>query len=219
MFIVMEGHDGLGKSTQVKILAEHLTRLGYDVLVTHSPGGEPTADKLRSIALYSDPPVEPITRALLTQASRIENWRNLIAPHLKKDKAIVISDRWHWSGYLYQCVGEGMSLDQWLLMSDILHQSRADLTIVLTMDELARKELIANQDAIVYDSAGNVKPACIMESQGSDFETRIADAISRNEQLLRFTSSYSRVEYGYVDAMAADIYTHVYNKMLSMGME
>lgn len=204
MFIAIEGHDGLGKTTQVRLLSESLTKQGYDVLVTHSPGGCPEAEELRNLALYSTPPPSANVRSWLTQSSRMENWTRLIKPHLAKKNAIVITDRWHWSGYLYQCVGEGTKWSDWVKMSTILEEAIPDLTIVLNMDEEQRQLLVQNH-APQLDVNGKLKPPCVMEAQGLEFEARISKAITEGSMLDTLANHVAYVEFTDLGVMANKI--------------
>ena len=70
LFITLEGTEGCGKSTQAKLLGEHLRNQGYDTVETREPGGTPLAEKIRSLLLdRADEPVAPETEAFLVLAA------------------------------------------------------------------------------------------------------------------------------------------------------
>lgn len=108
-FITLEGIEGSGKSTQVKLLVDYLTRHKIEHLTTREPGGTPIAEAIRKILL--DPACAemlPETELLLYCASRAQHTGELILPALKAGK-VVISDRYYDSSYAYQ--GAARELD------------------------------------------------------------------------------------------------------------
>lgn len=101
-FIVFEGGEGSGKSTQAKLLVERLKKEGKNVIYTKEPGGTPVADKIREIFLYQNTePVVPKTELFLLLASRAQHVTQKIAPALKEGTH-VICDRFSGSTYAYQ---------------------------------------------------------------------------------------------------------------------
>ncbi len=102
LFIVFEGVEGSGKSTQVELLANSLRAEGHDVVVTREPGGPPVAERIRDVLL--DPNgkgMDARTEALLYAAARAEHVRHVVAPALDSDK-IVVCDRFIDSSLAYQ---------------------------------------------------------------------------------------------------------------------
>lgn len=109
-FIAFEGGEGAGKSTHSKRLAEYLTSLGHDVIVTREPGGTGTAEKIRNVLL--DPEVTDLpnqAEALLFAAARADHAWNKIRPALERG-AIVICDRYIDSSAAYQGGGRGLGV-------------------------------------------------------------------------------------------------------------
>lgn len=186
MFIVFEGHDGVGKSTQVTKLREYFESLGRNVVQVRTPGTTPIAEELRLLANrpYGADLATPDVRNLLMSAARIQTWQTVIKPALAKG-SVVIADRWLWSGYLYQIVGEGLDYNEWKIINRVLLTKDAspDLTIVMTLDESERRRrkriLNASQESIGVDA---------MELQGEEFDNKIAKAIHACKELAILSS-------------------------------
>jgi dTMP kinase len=108
MFVVLEGIDGCGKSTQARLLVEELRRRKQDVLHLHEPGGTSLGEKLRTLILTPDAQVEIHSRAeaLLYSAARAELVRSVLAPALKAGRTVVC-ERYYYSTVAYQGYGLG----------------------------------------------------------------------------------------------------------------
>ncbi len=112
-FIVFEGIEGAGKSSQLKALKTTLEQKGYRVCLTREPGGTPIAEKLRCILAAQDThePLSAKTELLLMYASRLQHIEHVIQPALQ-DGQIVLCDRFFWSSFAYQSGGRGIPLEQ-----------------------------------------------------------------------------------------------------------
>lgn len=109
LFITFEGPDGAGKSTQLRLLANHLGELGIPYITTREPGGTSISDKIRTILLDpNNSSMVPKTEALLYAASRAQHVAEVIRPALARGE-IVICDRYIDASIAYQAVGLGMS--------------------------------------------------------------------------------------------------------------
>lgn len=111
IFIVMEGPDGSGKSTQIELLKKYLEEQGYEILVTREPGGTVIGEKIRDIIL--DPAhkaMSDVTEMLLYAASRAQLMSEVIGPALEEGK-IVISDRFVDSSIVYQGIARGLGIE------------------------------------------------------------------------------------------------------------
>jgi len=112
LFIVFEGLDGAGKSTQADLLLAELGRSGQAALGVREPGGTPLGDRLREILLGREDrlQLEPESELLLYQASRCQLVRQVIRPALARGQTVV-SGRYVLSSLAYQGYGRGLALE------------------------------------------------------------------------------------------------------------
>jgi len=95
-FITFEGGEGVGKSTQLARLAEHLRECGFEVVTTREPGGTPKAEGLRNFLLSGRAaPLGPLAEAALFSAARADHVESLIAPARARAAA--------WTPRLWRC--------------------------------------------------------------------------------------------------------------------
>ncbi|MCX7747342.1 MAG: dTMP kinase [Clostridia bacterium] len=116
IFITVEGTDGSGKTTQIKLMSEYLKEKGFQVIVTREPGGTEIGEKIRSVIL--DPENTRMgenTELMLYAACRAQLVSEVIKPELEKGN-IIICDRFIDSSYAYQGAGRGIDLN---LVTDI----------------------------------------------------------------------------------------------------
>ena len=100
-FIVVEGSEGVGKSTQIKTIKSFLEEHKIEHIVTREPGGTSFGESIRSIILDQKNDTDNLTDSLLFYASRYENYNKIILPALESGKT-VICDRFHYSTLVYQ---------------------------------------------------------------------------------------------------------------------
>ena len=104
--IVFEGAEGVGKSTQVQRLAEHLAMLGVPRTVLREPGGTELGEEIRRLLLEASHDIHPRAEALLFMAARAQ-----IAHRVRDELAlgrVVLMDRFFLSTYAYQVAGRGL---------------------------------------------------------------------------------------------------------------
>jgi len=110
-FISLEGGEGVGKSTQLKALAEALRARGLAVVTTREPGGSPGAEAIRGLLLDGpDDGWGPEAEALLFAAARTDHLDRIIRPALEAG-SWVLCDRFVDSSLAYQGVAGGLGLD------------------------------------------------------------------------------------------------------------
>lgn len=141
-FISIDGMDGCGKSTQVRMLTEWFDRLNQPVLSVRDPGGTPLGERLRDILLHRvEIPLALNAEMLLYMASRSQLVESVIIPTLN-DQCHVISDRYLLSNVVYQGSAGGLDPEQIWKIGHVATQGQTpDLTFVLDLepaDALAR---------------------------------------------------------------------------------
>lgn len=109
-YIVIEGHDGTGKSTQVEMIRKRLKNIGIESIEFHEPAGNPVADAIRNILKDGSIDRLPMTNFLLFTAARCDLWNNLALQALNEGKWVVAS-RSYYSSYAYQGYAEGVDIN------------------------------------------------------------------------------------------------------------
>jgi dTMP kinase len=129
-FIVLEGGDASGKSTQARILAE---RLG--AVLTHEPGATSLGRELRRLLLDPEsPPVAARAEALLMAADRAQHVAEIVQPALDAGRDVV-SDRFTGSSLVYQGAGRGLDVDAVAALSTFAAAGlEPDVVILLDVD-------------------------------------------------------------------------------------
>lgn len=110
LFIVLEGPDASGKSTQLRLLSQALSARGIPVLTTREPGGTPLGQRLREILLDPKSRMRPLTELFLMVADRHEHVEEVIKPALAKGQWVLCS-RYTLSSLAYQGRGRGLPLE------------------------------------------------------------------------------------------------------------
>lgn len=138
-FIVLEGVDGAGTTTQARALAEALRRRGHTVTTTCQPSPGAIGQLVRTLLRTIDDPPDPRALALLFAADRLDHVHQLIAPALARGE-VVLSDRYVASSWIYQ----GLACDPAWVRTINAHAPWPDLTLVLTVSaEVARARVQA----------------------------------------------------------------------------
>jgi len=134
-FIVFEGPDRCGKSTQANMLNKYLTSLGFDVVITREPGGDSVAEEIRRILLDPTNTVSPMAELLLYEASRAQHTEQKIIPALEAGQ-IVICERYTMSSCAYQGYGRGIDMEIINRLNSIATRNvKPDLTLVFLMSD------------------------------------------------------------------------------------
>lgn len=134
-FITLEGPEGSGKSTQGKLLTEHLQARGYNVLLTREPGGTAISQQVRQILMdMKNKSMYPATEFLLFSSARAQLVRERIGPHLEAG-GVVICDRYFDSSLAYQGYGHGLPLETIQAVTAFATDNVSpDLTLLLDID-------------------------------------------------------------------------------------
>jgi dTMP kinase len=136
-FIVIEGLDGSGKTTQAKLLAANLKK-SHGAVYTAEPSQGAIGKFIRNGILYGETRLPTTVEALLFAADRIEHIQNEVTPTLEKGR-LVVSDRYIYSSLAYQG-SAGLSLD-WIQTIN-QHSMKPDLAIFIDVDpEVVLKRL------------------------------------------------------------------------------
>lgn len=166
-FIVLDGPDGCGKSTQAKLLAEWLQKQNVPTVGFRDPGDTAIGEKIRRILLSPEHhTMDTRTELLLYMASRAQLWAEKIAPALEENKCVVL-DRWLSSTCAYQGYAGGFGMDKVIkIATDCLERVWPDLTIILDVDlQTASQRLNRQLDR--------------MEQKGDGYHQRVRDGFLR----------------------------------------
>ena len=163
--VALEGIDGCGKSTQARLLAEHLGAVSsVEPVLTFEPGATPLGASLRGLLLGRDgDPVAPRAEALLMAADRAQHVADVIAPALEAGRWVV-TDRFSASTLAYQGFGRGLDgVDLEGLVDWATGGLRPDHTVLfdLPVAEATSRRRRDGDDR--------------MEAEGSAFQQRVAD--------------------------------------------
>lgn len=167
-YVVIEGHDGTGKSTQVEIIRTRLKERGIESIEFHEPQGTPMADAIRTIIKNGVLTRSELTNLLLFSAARHEIWQEFALPALQQGKWVVAS-RNYYSTLVYQGYAGGLTPE---LITDITRTATderyltPDISLILTMDdETERTRRIK--------SRGELTGQDTFESKGDEFQTKV----------------------------------------------
>ena len=174
-YIVIEGNDGTGKSTQVAKLANYFRERGRTVCVVEEPGSDdpekstPIADELRKVIKNGDLARSAAVNVALFSAARRELWQEKIQPALERGE-IVLSARNYISTLVYQGRGEGYDKSEILRLTKLFTDERylrPDIMIILSLSHDRREERIVMR--------GELKNPDTFESRGQDFQEKVDD--------------------------------------------
>jgi len=133
-FIVFEGNDGSGKSTQILKAEKYIKSLGYKVLTTREPGGTEVGYRIRKLLLDPAYKMDGLTEAFLLAADRNEHVRNVIYPAVEEGY-YVLSDRYILSSVVYQGIVRGIGMNKILQLNAVFDELvKPDIYIVLTLN-------------------------------------------------------------------------------------
>lgn len=167
-YIVGEGNDGTGKSTQIDLLAQHIKEVyALNTYVMHEPDGCPISSEIRAIIKNGSLGRSAITNLLLFTASRYETWFREAVPVLNQG-GVVLSARNELSSEVYQGIAEGLGADYVRKVTSDFMDDRymnPDLTVIFTLNDTIRKERIAKR--------GDLQQPDTFESRGDAFQALV----------------------------------------------
>jgi dTMP kinase len=155
-FIVIDGPDGCGKTTQTKLLVDWLKEQGAAVETFREPGGTAIGEKIRQVLLNPDHiAMSTETEVMLYMAARVQLWAEKISPALEENKCVIL-DRWLSSTCAYQGFAGGFGINKVVKIArDCLERPWPDLTIILDVGlETAAKRLKKDLDRMEQKGDG-----------------------------------------------------------------
>ncbi|MGE5296434.1 MAG: dTMP kinase [Solirubrobacterales bacterium] len=187
-FIVLDGPDGCGKSTQSRMLVDWLHGQGVETVGFRDPGTTTIGERIREILL--SPAHETMTtptEVLLYMAARVQLWSERIGPALREGKCVLM-DRWLSSTCAYQGHAGGFGVDKVLAVAEVsLERIWPDLTIILDVDlKTAAQRLNRELDR--------------MERKGDGYHSRVREGFLKLAE--------GRPDFAVVDAAASPEAVH-----------
>ena len=179
-FVTLEGGEGSGKSTQLKLLEDYLDKGGYDVIYTREPGGTPISEEIRKILLGGkNVEMSDETEALLFAAARAQHIKEKILPAIAEGKTVVC-DRYVHSSLVYQGYARGLGAFVEKVNSYALENCMPDVTIFL---DITPERAFARKGGADADDR--------LEQSGIDFHRRVYDGYVRMAE--KFPDHFVRV--------------------------
>jgi len=161
LFIVLEGPDKSGKSTQARMIVESLRAEGLDVVHTREPGGTSVAEGVRRVLLDPALTIDPLAELFLYEASRAQHTQEKIRPALRSGK-IVVSERFTMSTDAYQGVARGLGLKTTTVLNKIATSGlKPDLTVLLDIP------------VAEFDTRDQGRELDRLERENSDFRLKV----------------------------------------------
>ncbi|MCA9341391.1 dTMP kinase [Candidatus Saccharibacteria bacterium] len=165
-YIVIEGNDGTGKSTQVRLLRKYLANIGIKSVEYHEPEGTPIANRIRDVIKNGKLVRDGYTNLLLFTAARHEIWKQA---ERQLEKGIwVISARNYYSTLAYQGYGEGIDIELIRQTTEQFTSQRyikPDLAIILDLGDTARLKRL--------EQRGAPKTVDTFEARDINFQDRV----------------------------------------------
>lgn len=164
MFLSLDGIDGVGKSTQMRLLVDRLEAQGRRVVTCRDPGSTPLGESLRELLLHSgdDRPIGPRAEMLMYMAARAQLVDEVIRPALQSG-ACVVSDRYLMANLVYQAHAGGLS-----------REAVAAVGAVATDNVMPDRVFLLDLDPEAADKRRGREPDR-MESRGSEYRRRLRE--------------------------------------------
>ncbi|MDR2035603.1 MAG: dTMP kinase [Coriobacteriales bacterium] len=168
IFISFEGGEGVGKSTQIRLLADRLVKAGYEVCCLREPGGTSVGEQIRSILLdCANTKLSPVAELMLYEAARAQLVAEVILPALSAGKVVLV-DRYIDSTLAYQAYARGLDKNLVLAANEI-----GCAGLIPTRTILLDQDMEAGLQKAVGDGADR------MEAEGRDFHRKVHDGFEQ----------------------------------------
>jgi dTMP kinase len=197
-FVSFEGIEGCGKTTQIALLSEYLTRHHIPFTITREPGGTAVGEGIRKILLTSETiHLTAASELLLFYASRSQNILEKIKPALDRNE-MVICDRYYHASMAYQGYGRGIPLDFIRKITDLVCSPyRPDLTFLLDIEpEVGLARARARNHARTEDEGR-------FEAEDLEFYNKVRDGY------LELASEDERIQLIYADRPIEAVHRHI----------
>ena len=201
-FVTLEGGEGSGKSTQLKLLEDYLDKGGYDVIYTREPGGTPISEEIRKILLGGkNVEMSDETEALLFAAARAQHIKEKILPAIAEGKTVVC-DRYVHSSLVYQGYARGLGEFVEKVNSYALENCMPDVTIFL---DITPERAFARKGGADADDR--------LEQSGIDFHRRVYDGYVRMAE--KFPDHFVRVN---ADRRIDEVFAEILDTLRQKGV-
>jgi len=194
-FISLEGGEGVGKSTQARLLRDYLEDQGIRVILTREPGGAPGAEEIRKLLVTGSPDKwDPMTEVLLFYAARVDHLNRTVRPALAQG-IWVISDRYADSTIAYQGAGHGLEAG---VILDIHRISTGDfwpdLTLILDADPARGLDRATQREAALCAQQREDRFEKMEQHFHRNLRQAFLDIAEENPQRCRVISASGTVE-------------------------
>lgn len=201
-FVTLEGGEGSGKSTQLKLLEDYLSKDGYDVIFTREPGGTPISEEIRKILLGGEnTEMCDETEALLFAAARVQHIKEKILPAVAAGKTVVC-DRYVHSSLVYQGYARGLGDFVEKVNSYAFENCMPDVTIFL---DITPERAFARKGGADKDDR--------LEQSGMDFHKRVYDGYVRVAE--KFPDHFVRIN---ADRPVEDVFEDILSTLENRGV-
>ncbi len=201
-FVTLEGGEGSGKSTQLGLLEDYLSKGGYDVIFTREPGGTPISEKIRKILLGGEnTEMCDETEALLFAAARVQHIKEKILPAVAAGKTVVC-DRYVHSSLVYQGYARGLGDFVEKVNSYAFENCMPDVTIFL---DITPERAFARKGGADKDDR--------LEQSGMDFHKRVYDGYVRVAE--KFPDHFVRIN---ADRPVEDVFEDILSTLENRGV-
>ena len=188
LFITLEGIEGSGKSTNIKVINNYLKDKNINYINTREPGGSEVGDQLRNILLNTEKKLSNQTELLLMLADRVNHIETLIQPNLEKG-ITVISDRFMDSSYAYQGGGREMGLDAITKIIDGLNIIQPNLTLLfdlpveMALERARKRSKLDRFESEDYDFHQRIRETYLFLAEEDSERIKIIDASKDIEEV------------------------------------